>query len=382
MHLFASALFVKYPIRNVGHRGDDTHVKLAVEALLDNLHVQQAQESTSESESQCHRRLGLEGQRSIVQLEFFERGTQVFVVLGFDGIDTGKHHGLHLLESIDGLVARACNVGDGIAHLHLLRGLDARDDVAHIARAKFVAGHHVHLQHTYFVRVILFTRVEELYLISLAEHTVRNLEIGNNSTERIEYRVEDERLQGSLLVAHRVRHTLHDGLQDFLHTHARLSRCADNLFALASEQVHDFVLHLVGHGTVHVTLVHHGDDFQVVLQRHVEVAEGLSLHTLRRIHNEQRPLASGNRARYLVGEVHVSRSVNQVQDVFLPLVGIFHLYGMALDGDASLLLQVHIVEHLSLSHLDGFRIFEQTVGQGRFSMVDVCDDAEVSYIFH
>jgi hypothetical protein len=55
---------------------------------------------------------------------------------------------------------------------------------------------------------------------------------------------------------------------------------------------------------------------------------------------------------------------------------------VALDGDAPLALQVHIVEHLPFGHLNGFGIFQQTVGQGRLSMVDMGYDAEVSDIIH
>ena len=55
-------------IRHVGHGGDDVHVELAVEAFLDNLHVEQAEEAAAEAEAQSHRRLWREGQRGVVQL--------------------------------------------------------------------------------------------------------------------------------------------------------------------------------------------------------------------------------------------------------------------------------------------------------------------------
>jgi len=61
---------------------------------------------------------------------------------------------------------------------------------------------------------------------------------------------------------------------------------------------------------------------------------------------------------------------------------VFHLYGVALDGDTPLFLQVHIVEHLPASYLNGFGKFQHTVGQSRLPVVNVCDDAEVSYMVH
>ena len=78
----------------------------------------------------------------------------------------------------------------------------------------------------------------------------------------------------------------------------------------------------------------------------------------------------------------MSRSVDEVKHIVLSLVLVFHLYGVALNGDAALFLQVHIVEHLPACNLNGFGKFQHTVGQSRLPVVDVCDDAEVSYMVH
>ena len=120
VHLFLLALFCIYHIRHIGHGGDDIHVELTVESFLHNLHVEQAKESTTEAKAQRHTRLRLERQRRIVQLQLLERRTQVLIVSGVNGIDAGKHHRLHFLETFDGLIARTVDVSDGIAHLHFL----------------------------------------------------------------------------------------------------------------------------------------------------------------------------------------------------------------------------------------------------------------------
>ena len=50
---FNGFLFVgDYPVRYVGHCGNYAHVEFAVEALLDNFHVQQTQEATTETKAQ------------------------------------------------------------------------------------------------------------------------------------------------------------------------------------------------------------------------------------------------------------------------------------------------------------------------------------------
>ena len=280
MHLFLLALFRIHHIRHIGHGCNDIHVKLTVESLLHNLHVEQAKESTTEAKAQGNTRLGLERQRRIVQLKLLKRRTQVLVVGGINGIDTGKHHRLHFLETFDGLVARTVDVRDGIAHLHFLCILNTRYNVANLTRREFSLRNHIHLQHTHLIGGVLHSRIEELHLVALPDASVLNLKVGNDAAERVIDRVKDQCLKRSRGVTHGMRHTLDDSPQDVFNAFARLSRCTDNLLALASQQFHDFILHLIRHSTGHVNLVNDGNDLQIVLNGHVEVRDGLRLHTL------------------------------------------------------------------------------------------------------
>ena len=382
VHLGHRALLVVDVVGDVGDGGDDAHVELAVEAFLDDLHVEQAEEAAAEAEAEGERRLGEEREGGIVELELLERGAQVLIVLGLDGIDAGEHHRLRLLEAFDGLRAGTADVGDGVAHLHLGAGLDAADDVAHIACAQLAAGYHVHLEHAHLVGNVLLACVEELHLVASADDAVDHLEVGDDAAERVEHGVEDEALERGFLVALGTGYALDDSAQDLVDAHACLRAGADNLVALTAEQVDDLVLDGIGVGAGHVALVDDGDDLEVVLDGHVEVADGLRLHALRGIHHEQGALAGGDAAGDLVGEVDVSRGVDEVEHVGLAVELVLHLYGVALDGDAALALEVHIVEHLPFGDLDGVGELKQTVGKRRLAVIDVGDDAEVAYMFH
>ena len=211
---------------------------------------------------------------------------------------------------------------------------------------------------------------------------VDNLEIGDDATERVEYRVEDQRLQRCFRVALGSRYALHDGVEYLFHSLARLARGTDDILAVASQKVDNLILHLVGHGAGHVYLVDDGNNLQVVVDGHIEVRDGLSLYALRGIDHEQCSLAGSDAAAHLVREVDMPRRVYQIEYILLPVLLIFHLDGVALDGDASLALKVHIVEHLSFGNLYGLRKFQETVGQGRLTVVDMSDDAEVPDILH
>jgi hypothetical protein len=77
----------------------------------------------------------------------------------------------------------------------------------------------------------------------------------------------------------------------------------------------------------------------------------------------------------------VPRSVDEVELVLLPVASaIQDAYGLRLDGDAALALQVHAVEELFLHVARGHGAgeLENTVRERALAVVDVRDDAEVA----
>ena len=60
---------------------------------------------------------------------------------------------------------------------------------------------------------------------------------------------------------------------------------------------------------------------EVVLHGQVEVGQGLGLHPLGGVHQEQHALAGGQGPGDLVGEIHVARGVDQIELVLLAVLG-------------------------------------------------------------
>ena len=119
-----------------------------------------------------------------------------------------------------------------------------------------------------------------------------------------------------------------------------------------------------------------------MLNGHVEVGDGLCLNALRGVDHEKASFAGGNASRHFVGKVNVSRSVDEVKTVCFATTVVFHLNGMTFNRDASLTLQVHVVEHLPFCYLNCFGVFKQAVGEGALAMINVGYDTEIAYILH
>ena len=70
-----------------------------------------------------------------------------------------------------------------------------------------------------------------------------------------------------------------------------------------------------------VYLVDYRDNLQVVVYSHIHVGQSLSLYTLGCIYKEQRPFAGRDGTGNLVGEVHMTWGVNQVEHILLTILG-------------------------------------------------------------
>ena len=102
--------------------------------------------------------------------------------------------------------------------------------------------------------------------------------------------------------------------------------------------------------------------------------------SLRGVNQEDCALAGSERAGDFVTEVDVSRCVNHVQRIHLPVDHPGHANRLGFDGDSAFAFDIHPVEvllaHLPLINNSGE--LQHPVGEGRFAVVDVRNDAEIA----
>ena len=68
VHFLHLSMLIVYEVADVRNCRDDIHVKFPVESLLHNLHVEQSEESASETKAEGSRALVHECERSVVEL--------------------------------------------------------------------------------------------------------------------------------------------------------------------------------------------------------------------------------------------------------------------------------------------------------------------------
>ena len=132
-----------------------------------------------------------------------------------------------------------------------------------------------------------------------------------------------------------------------------------------------------------IDFVDHRKELELVLHREIEVRDRLRLDTLGCVDENQRSLARHQRAAHFVGEVDVTRRIDEVQLVSLRVFRIIEKrHRIALDGDPALTLEIHRIENLiaKLAIGDAATALDQPIGQSGLTVVDMCDDAEVANV--
>ena len=130
-----------------------------------------------------------------------------------------------------------------------------------------------------------------------------------------------------------------------------------------------------------VDLVHDEHDGQARLQRLAQHEARLRQRALARVDEQKHAVDHGQAALDLAAEVRVSRRVDDVQ---LHAAGEADGGVLREDRDPLLALEVGRVHH-ALGHVlvlpEGAGLPEQRVDEGRFPVVDVRDDGDVSEVF-
>ena len=366
-------------------RRDEVHVVLALEPLLHDIHVQQAEETAAKAEPQSLRNFRLVMQRRVVELELVERVAQRLVLIGFDRVEAREHLRLDLLETRQRRGRGAIGERHGVADLGGVDLLDAGDDEAYIAGGKLVAADRLGREHAHLFATVDRARRHQQDLVLGLQHAVDDPHQHHHADVIVEPGIDDERTQRRIRVSPGRRHLGDHRLQNVLDADAVLGTGADGIGRVDADDVLDFGADPIRVRGRQVDLVEHGNDFHALLDGGVAVGHRLRLDALRCVHDQQRAFARGQRARHLIGEVNVPGRVDQVERVDVAVAGLVgQCRGLGLDRDSPLALEVHRVQDL-FAHLpigQAPAALDEAVGQRGFPMVDVGDDRKIADTLH
>ena len=220
----------------------------------------------------------------------------------------------------NGSSAGRAGLGDRVADLRVADLLDVGDQEADLADAELVDRHRLRREDADLQRLVVLPFGHQPDLHARPQHAVDHADDDDDAAVGVVPGVEDQRLERRVGIAGRRRQARDDRLEDLRDAGARLGAGQQRVVAVEADDVRDLAARLFGLRARQIDLVDDRDDLEAVLDREVGVGQRLRLDALRRVDEQQRAFAGGQRARHLVREVDVARRVDQIEDVLLAVV--------------------------------------------------------------
>ena len=371
-------------VDDVRRRGNQVEAEFPFQPVPGDFQVQQTEIAAAVTEAERRGGLRLVGERGVIEPELVQRVPQDRVVGPVQRIQPGVDHRVRVAVAAERDGGALALRGDGVADLGLPDVLHPGDQVADLADAEPDGGDRFRRDDADLEQFVHGPGGHHLDPLARGDLAVDHPDVGDHAAVDVVDRVEDHRPGRRVGVAGRMRDVRDHLVQQFLDPDAGLAGHPQHIVRRAADDVRDLLGVTLRLGGRQVDLVQHRDDVQVVLQRQVQVGQRLRLDALRGVDQQHRTLAGGQRAGDLIGEVDVPGGVDQVQHVVLvrparPLDPPRQPHGLRLDGDAALAFDVHPVQVLRAHGpaIDHPGELQHPVGQRRFAVVDVRDDAEV-----
>ena len=354
------------------------------QSLLNDLHMQQAEEAAAESEAQCNGGFRLKGQRCVIQLQFFQCVAQVVIMCAVRRIDTGKDHRADLAVSGQRLCTRIVRQCNCVTDARITDALDRSGQIPDLTGFQLAAVDQVGRTHDTGLDDLKFSAGRhKTDPVTDADSALFDTDVDDDALIGIIAAVENQRLKRSVLIALRCRNIGHDAFQHFFNIRAHFGGNARRIHTGNADHVFDLLRNAVRFRRRQVDLVDHRQQFQICLDGKICICKCLCFDALRCIHDQDRTLTGSQRAADLIIKVYMAGRINQIEPIGLSVLRrIVQRNGTRLDRDAALSLDVHIIEQLffHITHGDSAGLFKNAVSQRGFSVVNMRNDAEIADI--
>ena len=337
--------------------------------------MQQPKKPTTKPKPQRPRGLGLVTNTCVIESKFFETLAQVFKIVTINWVQTAKHHRLWIAVTRESLKRWRQSSCDCFTTSSLRDVFDARDEIAHFTWTKFCHGSWYWTAHADLECLMNIASLHKLHARTCVHAAMHDPNTRHHSSVLIVLRIKNKRLQRSVRIAHWCWNTRDNGVKKFGYTIAGLGRNAQYFFSRNSQNSFDLHCISIRVSRRKIDLVEHSDNLKIVFKSQITVGERLCFNALGCINNKDDAFACRERTAHLVAKVHMPWCVDEVQDMPIPV----NANILGLNGDAAFALKVHRVKvllaHFTSIHRSGE--FKDSVGEGRFAVVDVGNNREI-----
>ena len=265
-------------------------------------------------------------------------------------INSAVHHGLHLLITGEGFLGRIVHGGYRITYPGIPNILNGSGKIAYHTRSQLISRNKLsRSKGSHLCYGKLRTGGHKANIAALFNASFLNSTENDNPSIAVIEGVKYQCLKGILRTPFRCGKTMHHRFQYFFHIQTGFCGNLRCIHRFKTDYIFNFMGNQFRVCRRQIHLIDNRDNFQIMIQGKISVGQGLSLNSLGSIHHQNSAIAGRQCTAYFIVKVHMPRGINEVKNIFLPVLCLIHnTNGLGFDGDTTLPLNVHIIQNLGL----------------------------------
>ena len=237
------------------------------QTFLYNFHMKQSKKSASETESQRNRCFRFIGQRSIIQLKFFQCITQIRIFSTVCGINAAEHHRLNRTVTGQRFFCGIRYNGHSITYTCITDSFDRCGNITHLTCIESFCGFQCCCtQKSTFNHRKFRTRCHQANGIAYFQLAFFQPHINDNTLIAVIVRVKNQRLQRFTVIPLRRRHQLHDLFHHVMNVNTDFRRNTRRILCRQADDIFNFLFDPFRIGTRQINFVDDRHNFQSGIQ--------------------------------------------------------------------------------------------------------------------
>ena len=292
---------------------NEVEIELSFKSFLNNFIVKKSQETATETKSQSGRSLRFKRKCRVVELELFERVTEIRILRAIYWIESAEYHLLDRLITGKRLFRRIVRKCDGIARSGISYVFNGRADVTNLTSKKcFRRNELTRMEVSEFCDYELRAGIHHSDLITEFYGAFFDTHVYDNALIRIVLRVEDQGSKRLVLLSARRRQKLDDALEDLIDAGIVLRGNKRRFGSVQADYVFDLLLYFFRLRGRKVDLVDDRQDLEVRVDREISVCQRLRFDALCRVNDQDRAVTGSQASGNFIVKVNVAGRVDEI----------------------------------------------------------------------
>ena len=297
-------------------------------------------------------------------MKFFQSITQVIVVRVFYRIKTAEYHRSSFAITGECFRSRIIRISNGVTNASVFYIFNGSSKETYLANFQRIYVNKTGFKITNFSYIKLCTSRHHANLHTFFNAAVDNTHIKHYTFVCVKLGVKHQCFKRFFRVTVGSRYFRYDCFQHIFNTNTSFRTAKYSVRSINTNYIFYFFFNMVRVSTGKVNFIYNRNNFQIVVQRQVNVSQSLCFNTLGRVNYQERTFARSQSTGNFVGKVYVTGGIDKVEHILFAIASFINAANsLRFNSNTTFTFQIHGVKDLffHLTFRESASVFNQSV---------------------